>query len=170
MSPQNRVGYTVNFQNACLVIATALLLSLSACDKSTCYNESSSLEGTIWKESDTLMASFEVSDSQHYHNIFVLARFNSLYPYSNIYFKVMLSGPKGIDMTEIKSFDITDKSGKWLGNGFGDLHSYELPIFPDLALKQFGKYKVKVVPHMRKESLEGIHDHGIKVSLGKEIF
>ena len=92
----------MNFQNACLVIATALLLSLSACDKSTCYNESSSLEGTIWKESDTLMASFEVSDSQHYHNIFVLARFNSLYPYSNIYFKVMLSGPKGIDMTEIK--------------------------------------------------------------------
>jgi len=170
LTPQNRMGSTVNFQNSYLIVFAALVLSLGACDKSTCYNESSALEGAVWEETDTLMASFQVTDSQHYHNIFVLARFNSLYPYSNIYFKVMLTGPKGMKMTEIKSFDITDKSGKWLGGGFGDLHSYELPIFMDLALKQFGKYKVKVVPYMRKESLEGIHNHGIKVSKGKEIF
>jgi len=164
------VGIKVNFQTSFLVLSVALVLGLGACDNSSIYNESSTLEGAVWEESDTLMASFNASDSLHYHNIYLLARFNTLYPYSNIYFKVMLFGPNGMETTEIKSYDITDKSGKWLGSGFGDLHSYELPLFADLAIKQLGKYKIKVIPYMRKESIQGIHDRGIKVNLGKEIF
>lgn len=143
---------------------------LSSCDSSTLYNESEPLEGAQWAETDTLDARFEVLDTTRYHNVYVCSRVNALYPNSNIYFKVILTGPNGQHITEIKSFEITDKTGKWLGKGFGDLHSYEFLVLKDLAFKQIGKYRVKVVPYMRKEVVEGIHDRGIKVSLGKEIF
>jgi gliding motility-associated lipoprotein GldH len=154
-----------------LVVLSALAIALfSACDKSAIYNSSEVLNDGKWVETDTLFAEFEVTDSLHYHSVLLLARFNSLYPYSNIYFKVHLAGPKGQRMTEIKSYDITDKSGKWLGKGFSDLHSYELPLFSDLPLKLFGTYKVKVIPYMRKDVINGVHDRGIKVNLGQEIF
>ncbi len=143
---------------------------LNSCDHSTIYNESEVLKDAKWSETDTLFAQFEVNDSLHYHNVYLCTRVNALYPNSNIYFKVILTGPTGQHVTEIKSFEITDKTGKWLGKGFGDLHSYELPLFKDLTIKQFGKYRVKVIPYMRKDVVVGIHDRGIKVSLGKEIF
>ncbi|MFT5723638.1 MAG: gliding motility-associated lipoprotein GldH [Bacteroidia bacterium] len=147
-----------------------IAMVLNACDNTTIYNESDILSEAKWNETDTLFAKFEVSDSTHYHNISLNTRINSLYLNSNIYFKVILTGPIGQHITEIKSFEITDKAGKWLGKGFGDLHSYELPLLYELPLKQFGSYKVKVIPYMRKDVVHGIHDRGIKVSLGKEIF
>jgi gliding motility-associated lipoprotein GldH len=152
-----------------LFVSVITTILFSSCDRTTIYNESEILENATWPETDTLVAQFLVGDSLHYHNIFVCSRFNALYPESNVYFKVMLKGPGGQHMTEIKSFEITEKSGKWIGKGFGDLHSYELPIFQDLNLKQFGKYEVKVIPYMRRTVI-GIHDRGIKVNLGKEIF
>ena len=140
------MGVKSKKQAVLLVISAFAIVLFSACDKSAIYNSSEVLKESKWVETDTLFAEFEVADSQHYHSVLLLTRFNSLYPYSNIYFKVHLAGPNGQRMTEIKSFDITDKSGKWLGKGFGDLHSYELPLFNDLPLKQFGKYRVKVIP------------------------
>ena len=151
----------------CLIIFT---VALNACDKSTIYDETQILEDAKWAETDTLFAQFEVSDTLHYHDIFLCSRVNALYPNSNIYFKVILTGPSGQHMTEIKSFEVTDKAGKWLGSGFGDLHSYAFPIFKDLSFKQYGKYRVKAVPYMREEVVVGVHDIGIKVKLGKEIF
>lgn len=150
------------------LIATVLVFS--SCDNSTIYNESEILVDAKWAETDTLFAQFEVNDSTRYHDVWLCSRVDALYPYSNIYYKVILSGPNGQHMTEIKSFEITDKTGKWLGKGFGDLHSYTFPLFKDLSLKHYGKYRVKVVPYMRKDVIIGIHDRGIKVSLGKEIF
>ncbi len=146
------------------------LLVFSSCDNSTVYSESETIPDSQWQDTDTLFAQFDVTDTQHYHNIFGLVRFSSLYPYSNIYFKYILVGPTGQKITEIKSFEVTDKAGKWLGKGFGDLHSYEFPLVEKLPIKQVGAYKIKIVPYMRREVLEGVHDKGIKVSIGQEIF
>ncbi len=146
------------------------VLGLFSCDSSTIYNENEDLVDATWLETDTLVARFEVTDTNHYHNVFLNARFSALYPKSNIYFKAILLGPGGQNMTEVKGFEITDKTGKWLGKGFGSLHSYAFPIFEELALKQLGKYKVKLIPYMRISELKGIHDRGIKVNLGQEIF
>lgn len=150
-----------------LMIVSVGLLS---CDRSTIYNETYEIENAQWSYSDTLEARFEVTDTLHYHNVFLNARFSSVYKYSNMYVKVILDGPGGQRLTDVKGFEITDKAGKWLGSGFGNLHSYELPLFENLPLKQIGKYKVKVVQYMRIPELEGIHNRGVKVSLGQEIF
>ena len=150
-----------------LVLASVMFY---ACDQSTVYDSSEVLDNAKWEETDTLFATFEVSDTVHYHNIFVTARLSALYPYSNIYFKVLVIGPTGQRFTDITSFEVTDKTGKWLGKGFGDLHSYEFPLYQTLALKTVGTYKVKVITYMRNEVLVGVHDRGIKINLSKEIF
>jgi gliding motility-associated lipoprotein GldH len=150
--------------------AVGCLMMLSACDSSTIYDESEDLVTETWVDTDTLTARFEITDTNHYHTVYLNTRFTSLYKFSNIYYQVVLSGPNGQRATEIVSFEVTDKAGKWLGSGYGNLHSYAFPILDNRIFKQIGKYKVKVVPYMRISSLEGIHDRGIKVSKGKEIF
>jgi len=155
-----RIGFT----------AICCILLLMACDSSTIYDQSEDLVTEIWVDTDTLTARFEITDTTHYHTVFLNTRFTGLYKFSNIYYQVVLDGPNGQRSTEVVSFEVTDKAGKWLGNGYGNLHSYEFPILDNRIFKQIGKYKVKVVPYMRISSLEGIHDRGIKVSKGQEIF
>lgn len=150
-----------------LVFASVIF---SACDQSTIFHNSEVMENSKWEQTDTLFAKVDITDTTHYHNIFVTARLSALYPYSNIYFKVLVIGPSGQRFTDITSFEVTDKTGKWLGKGFGDLHSYEFPLYQDLALKEEGAYKIKVIPYMRNEILLGVHDRGLKINLGKEIF
>lgn len=147
-----------------------IVVAISACDRSTICDTTEEISDEIWHETDTLTGKFEITDSTHYYDVFVNARFNALYPFSNIYFKAILTGPGGQRMTTVKTFAVTDKSGKWLGSGYGNLHSYSFPVFQDLAVKQMGTYRMKVIPYMRVPKLEGIHDRGVKVTIGKEIF
>ena len=148
-------------------IVTLALITLVSCDSSTIYDES---ENATWSETDTLYAKFEVKDTTRYHSVFLNSRFSSEYKFSNIYFKVILDGPGNQRIERVRGFEVTDKAGKWLGSGFGSLYGYAFPIFEDLSLKQNGKYKVRIVPYMRIPDLNGIHDRGVKVSLGQEIF
>lgn len=143
---------------------------LFACDSQTIYNESFDLPNETWAEDDTLETTFEVTDTLHYHNLWLNTRLTETYPFANIYFKVILKGPNNLSKNEIMNFDVADKAGKWLGKGTGDFHSYNFPIYNELSLKKRGKYTLKIVQYMRTESLQGIHDRGVKINLGREIF
>ena len=152
------------------VLVLGLTMLFTGCERDTLYSESENLASTAWLSSDTFQVSFEITEIERYHTVHLESRFTDIYPYSNIYYRVQLNGPGGQDITEVKNFEVTDKTGKWLGSGFGDLHSYSFPIIKDIEFKQKGKYKVKVIPFMRVDSLPGIHDRGIRVSIGKEVF
>ena len=153
-----------------LFFVLVLAGGLTSCNNSTIYNESQKMENSTWMSIDTIKAVVEVTDTTKYHTIFMDTRLNATYPYSNMYLKSIVVGPTGQKISEVKNFEITDKAGKWLGGGYGDLHSYGLPLYERMEFKQQGKYQIKVIPYMRKDSLVGVNDCGIRVTIGKEIF
>lgn len=141
-----------------------------ACNSKTVIDFQEEVKGKTWNFKDTMVTQFEVLDTTHYHYIDFQTRLNSKYNFSNLYLSYTLIGPSGMEINEIKTFDITDKSGKWLGSGFGELHSYALPLFQKLSLKVGGKYQLRVVQHMRVDDLPGIETVGVRIYTGNEIF
>jgi gliding motility-associated lipoprotein GldH len=154
------------------ILATGFILfmGMNGCNSKTIMDMSESLEGENWRMDDTLRGTFQVTDTNHYHNIFLQTRLTGDFPFSNFYVKMILEAPDGERFESIKSFEITTKAGKWLGKGLGDLHSYSLPVYPSFVPHKNGSYSILAVQYMRRDDLLGCHDRGLKVELGEEIF
>ena len=67
---------------------------------------SESIEGENWRMDDTLRGTFQVNDTNHYHNVFLQTRLTGDFPFSNFYVKMILEAPDGERSESIKSFDI----------------------------------------------------------------
>lgn len=145
-------------------------LLLAGCNPGALTDVREDMDGEVWYKEDTLQATFQLKDTTRYLNIALNTRLTPDYPFSNLYVHTVVIAPDGKETESVKTFDVTNKAGKWLGSGLGDLHAYTFPLFPEFAAAKKGTYKVRVVQQMRVDSLRGCHDRGLRVSLGEEIF
>lgn len=117
-----------------------------------------------WAKNRVLKFDFEVSDSQVPKNIIFVVRNNNDYPYSNLRIISTLqeSGRKNAKPDTL-NYVLAKPNGEWIGSGFGDtkeiLFQYRLNhMFP-----KNGRYTVTVQQAMRKDTLSGIEDFGVKL-------
>ncbi len=152
-----------------LLIVFALLSSFTiifpGCIGGIAYEKDYSIEEASWDQTDTLNFQFEIDDTTVYHDVFMVFRIDNEYPFSNLYSRVKMNGPQGQRITELKSYELADKSGKWRGKSYGGLISFEYPIFKEMEFRK-GKYELQLQQFMRIKSIPGIHDVGIKIVEG----
>lgn len=72
-------------------------------------------------------------------------------------------------------YEMTDKTGKWLGKGFTDLKENKLFFKENYRFKNKGNYHIKIIHAMRKnketegiEELEGISTVGFRIESVKK--
>lgn len=147
----------------------AMILTLSACDRNVKFEEYSSVSESGWKTDSAVVLNPVLLDSNYYHDIFVVMRLDGTYPFSNLYIKYEIDGPKGQKISNIKNFKLARKDGKWLGSGMGDLRNFIFPIEKDFVVKDTGTYRVNLYQYMRRENLKGIRDIGIKIVKKDEV-
>ncbi len=150
-----------------LMLITSMFL---ACNSSTLVDMSENLAGEVWRMDDTLESQFQITDTSRFHTIDLQTRLTGDYPFSNLYVKLIIENPSGQRTEILKGFEISTKSGKWLGSGLGDLHAYSLPLEKRYRAKTPGTYKIKVIQNMRRDELLGCHDRGLRVEMGEDIF
>ena len=148
----------------------SLAIAISGCIDQTLVDNSQSLSNEVWLDSDTMVTKFQIGDTSKEYHMDLTMRFTNAYEFSNFYVLSVLEKPNGELVDQVKSFDVTDKAGKWLGSGFGDIHSYEFPLYEIYTTDLPGTYRLKVVQYMRKESLVGCKDRGIRIRRGREKF
>ncbi|MCB9245150.1 MAG: gliding motility lipoprotein GldH [Flavobacteriales bacterium] len=139
---------------------------LSACMKDVVYEKQYRFEDAIWTAGDTLWFDFEIEDTTVYHDLKAALRIDTEYPFSNLYLLARIQGSQGQDITEMKGFELADKTGKWKGKSYSGLISFELPLKERFVFQRSGSYKVYLIQYMRKDQLPGIHDVGIKLTKG----
>jgi len=150
-----------------LMLITSMFL---ACNSSTLVDMSENLANEVWRMDDTLESQFQISDTSRFHTIHLQTRLTGDFPFSNLYVKLIIENPSGLRTETLHGFEISTKSGKWLGSGLGDLHAYSLPLEKAFIAKIPGTYKIMVVQNMRRDELFGCHDRGLRVELGEDIF
>jgi gliding motility-associated lipoprotein GldH len=152
------------------IIILASFVLLSSCNNNIVYTDSTSMPGKRWDLMNILSFRVPVEDTLSSNNVTFTIRSGSSYPFRNIYFFVKTISPDGKSITDTLEYFLADEKGAWFGRGFGDVHELNLPYKSNVFFPRKGIYQFNIQHGMRKETLDGIYDIGLRIEkTGKQI-
>lgn len=131
-------------------------------------------EDKIWSWKEVQSYDFEVGPGDYYYNVSIQLRITGQFAYSNLWMVYRLGWQDSIKtskLTELSSKSsgakqfqgiLADETGRWLGEGKGNLRVYSFPVMQRVILKP-GKYRFLLRQNVRVDELFGVSDVGIKV-------
>ncbi len=144
-----------------------MIIVLQSCDHEALVDTFETVPHQNWTYVKPIKATFEISDSTKTYHIYVNFRHTADYRYSNIWLRLHVLGPGLKDVPERQEFQLAMPDGEWLGNGSGNLYSYQLIYKEHYKFPSKGKYTVVVEQNMRDNPLKNISDVGLKVEEDK---
>ncbi|MCC7331579.1 MAG: gliding motility lipoprotein GldH [Flavobacteriales bacterium] len=159
---QNKVTHINSYIKYLCVFA--MVLTVISCDNNKVFDQYIQVENANWKIENIAVFSVEISDTSSLHNMYINIRNKGNYAYSNLYLFVKIESPDGNFSTDTVNCTLADKSGKWVGNGIGDLFDSQTPFYGNFKFAQQGKYSFSFEQAMRVENgLDGISDIGLMI-------
>lgn len=117
----------------------------------------------VWEKNQVENFDLEIKDSTP-KNVYLVVRNNDDYPYSNIRFFVTLKDLKTKKTSvDTLNYILAKPNGEWLGKGFGKTKEILFQYKMNETFTTGGKYEIHIQQAMRKDTLVGIEDIGIKV-------
>ncbi|MEX0987727.1 MAG: gliding motility lipoprotein GldH [Bacteroidales bacterium] len=142
-----------------LLIISQLYLS---CDSTMVYNEFQHIENNTWKWEEPAEFNFSIDDTASFHNILVQVRHTTAYPLSNLFMFVHVEGPTGQTMTDTIQFMLAETSGKWIGNGVGNMRALGYLYKKNTLFPEPGDYHITIEQAMRLPQVP-VSEVGLKV-------
>lgn len=141
-----------------------------SCSEKSIFSEYKSLKNSSWKSNEKITFSFTIKDTISPKNIFINIRNNNQYEYSNLYVITSLKFPDGTKIIDTLQYEMADKNGKFLGDGFTEIKENKLFYKERKLFPNTGKYHFNIYHAMRKNGetksiplLKGIQDVGISI-------
>ena len=161
-------------KNKPLFLLLALILMISCNDISEFNNYKTVADGS-WKSGKKISFSFEIKDTILPKNLFINIRSNKEYGFSNLYVITEFKFPDNSLVIDTLQYEMTDASGKFLGNGFSEIKENKLFYKEHKVFPISGNYSLEIRHAMRKngainaiENLNGIQDVGFSIEKIKE--
>ncbi|WP_440120259.1 gliding motility lipoprotein GldH [Tenacibaculum sp. Ill] len=143
---------------------------LASCDSNSEFDNYITLPKSAWNKKNTIQFTFPINDSIGKKNLFINLRNNKDYAYSNLFLITQMNFPDGQIIIDTLEYDMTDVTGKFLGQGFTDIKENKLFYKENITFPRKGEYTFKVRQAMRKngeiegiEELEGITHVGFRI-------
>lgn len=145
----------------------SLMLLASSCTPGSEEVYMHSLNG-LWPQKATQKFEFEIKENQPPKNIIFVVRNNNDYPYSNlrVFSKIYPEGQSQAK-TDTLNYLLAHPNGEWIGKGFGDTKEILFQYKIQHRFPKSGRYVIEVQHAMRRDTLRGIEDFGIKVESAK---
>jgi len=139
-----------------------LFITLS-CDSSRLFDHSVNLPPEGWHMDSTATFRIEVTDTIALSSFFINLRNNNDYSYRNFYLFLNTTFPDGILARDTIELILADRTGKWLGKGFGRIRDNQIEVRTGLRFPQSGTYIFGIEQAMRDTLLTGIENVGIRI-------
>ena len=143
----NRLFYLFSF---------AGFLGLFACGPNYAYEQTLEIPENGWSYEDSLLATFEIPDTNTFYNLHLLVEHTTFFPYQNFYVQVITQFPNGERLTEQVSLELSAKGGIWLGDCSGETCTLDIPIQQGAYFNQAGTYQLSVHQYSRRDPLPEI--------------
>lgn len=141
---------------------TCLLLALVGCGE-VMYQNSQPIPNKNWEIADTISFDVNVTDTLSGYDFYIDLRTEATYPYANIYLFVNTTFPSGKTANDTVECILADKTGRWLGNGLGDVIDNHILFKQNIRFPRTGIYSFTFEQGMREEALPAILDVGISI-------
>lgn len=155
-------------KNSIILSLFVAIFLFASCDRNKVYEKNIEIDNNLWKNSESVKFEFEIDDTVSLHNVFINIRHASGYQFNNLWLFVKSSAPNGQTNIDTLECVMSDKTGKWLGDGLGDIYDLQLPWRLNVRFPVKGKYTVEFKQAMRVEVLPGIMDMGLRVEKAEE--
>jgi len=142
----------------------ALVFLLPACNKGVLYQKYISIPGQQWDMKSPVTFKVNIDDTVNYYNIFVNVRNADSYTYSNLYLFIDITAPNKITERDTLQCILADpNTGRWLGEGLGDIWDNKIPFKYNTRFPRKGEYTFTYTQAMRDDKLSMIMDAGLTV-------
>ncbi|MEI6816005.1 MAG: gliding motility lipoprotein GldH [Bacteroidota bacterium] len=153
-------------RNLVFVVISSLLLT-SSCDKNRIFEEYKTIPNNTWFIENKINFDVDISDIATPKNIYVNIRNSGSYPYSNLFIFLNTTLPNNSNSIDTLECTLADASGKWLGNGLGDIWDNKILFKKNFRFPQAGKYHFEMAQGMRINPLPLIADVGLRIETAK---
>lgn len=142
-------------------------LFLSGCtDSNAILDLNTPIDNHNWSYANRVKNAVKIDDASIPYNLYINLRVTGEYKYSNIFVLIHRNGPKlkGVTRYEVK---LAELDGEWLGQGSGNLYSYQVPFLTDFKFPEKGTYTFEIEQNMRDNPLHEVNDVGLRVEKAK---
>lgn len=139
------------------------LFCIVACDKARLFDENKEIANEQWYYKNHLLFDVNIEDTNKVYNIYVNLRVSNDYKYCNMFMMLHQTSPSKQIQKERKEFILADESGRWLGNGLGDLYDYQIQVYPHIKFHERGIYRFELEQNMRNDTLYNVKSAGIRI-------
>lgn len=140
-----------------------MIVALTACQTNMVFDDNEEIKNYVWDSKIKPSFSFEIKDTTVLYNIYINVRHVDYYMFSNIWLNVEAVFPDGSRQIKRVEIPLADESGKWYGEGLGDIWDYRYMIQQGAYFNKTGKYTFTLEHLMRKDPLPGIMSVGLRV-------
>jgi gliding motility-associated lipoprotein GldH len=145
------------------LLVSFLLLFASGCDRNRVFENNIDIPDYSWDVKNKLSFEVNVEDTISLHTLFVNVRHASQYPYANLYLFIVIKFPNGKFSKDTLECVLADASGKWKGEGMGDIWDNQILWKSNVKFPLAGKYTFEYEQAMRTPQIPFIMDVGLRV-------
>lgn len=150
------------------VLMIASLLSLTSCDRNVVFEDNVKLPENRWEQKNAIQFTVDIQDTISPHNLYINLRNAGGYQFSNIFLFFTTTSPSGKMERDTLELTLADASGKWLGDGAGDIWDNRQLFKRGFHFPESGKYIFQLEQAMRIDPLPQIMDAGIRIERATE--
>ncbi|WP_214073554.1 gliding motility lipoprotein GldH [Mucilaginibacter sp. dw_454] len=144
-----------------LMVATLLWAGCS--DPKSVIDQNTELSNNNWSYTNKIKEVVKIDDVHLAYNLYLNLRVTADYRYSNIFVLVHQTNPDHKSTSTRLEFKLANPDGEWLGDGSGNLYSYQIEFAQNYKFPVKGAYTFELEQNMRDNPLKEVSDVGLRV-------
>jgi gliding motility-associated lipoprotein GldH len=145
-------------------ILVAVLFSVTGCtDPNAVIDQNTEINNNNWSYTNKGTFDVPINDEHIPYNLSLNLRVTGDYKYSNIFVLIYQTGPDKKPTGLRYEFKLANPDGEWLGEGSGNLYSFQIPFRKNYKFPAKGTYHFSIEQNMRDNPLREVSDVGLRV-------
>jgi gliding motility-associated lipoprotein GldH len=151
------------------LLAYTLLAGVGCTDPNAVIDDSTEFANHNWAYTNKVKFTVNITDAQVPYNLYLNLRVTGDYKYSNMFVLIQQTNPANastkLGTTAGTRYEVklANPDGEWLGEGSGNLYSYQTLFKQNYKFPQPGTYTFQLEQNMRDNPLREVADAGIRV-------
>jgi len=146
-----------------LPVLLVMLLLGSCTDPNAVMDKNTEIDNHNWSYDNLVKYDVKIDNEKTPYNLYLNLRVTGDYKYSNIFVLIHQTGPDNKPSVSRYEFKLANADGEWLGDGSGNLYSYQVLFRSAYNFPAKGVYHFAIEQNMRDNPLHEVSDVGLRV-------
>src|ERR1700753_1987795 len=145
------------------ILCFSIIATFYGCGKpGTVIDKNDDVENHNWTYVNKFRYDAAIDDASAAYTIYINMRVTGEYKYSNMFILLTQVNPDKKSKTTRFELKLADKDGTWLGEGSGNLYSFQIPVITGYKFPAKGTYTFYIEQNMRDNPLREVSDVGLR--------